>query len=107
VLLGGTGATLATRSDLASLRTLDASSAGFFTLLDLLSGALGQGLANPSEVAAGLPNHASVPMLTDFTVEPQTGSKATWHLTVPAAVFQDVPGLVPFVAASVADHSAP
>lgn len=106
-LLAGKGATLATRSDLASLRTLDASSAGFFTLLDLLSGALGHGLANPSEVAAGLPNHASVPMLTDFTVEPQTGSKATWHLTVPAAVFQDVPGLVPFVAASVADHSAP
>jgi len=105
--LSGKSVTLGTRSDIASMRTLNASSAGFFTLLGVLSGALGHGASNPSEVAAGLPNHAAVPMVIDFTVDPQTGAKATWHMTVPAGVFQDLPGLIPLIAASVAEHSAP
>ncbi len=106
-LLAGKGTTLATRSELSTMRTLDASSAGFFTLLGVLSGALGHGMSNPSEVAAGLPNHAAVPMIVDFAVDPQSGSKATWHMTIPAGVFQDLPGLLPLVAASMAEHSAP
>lgn len=106
-LLAGKGATLATRSDLAPLRALDAASAGYFTLLGVLSGTLGHGVSSPSEVAAGLPNHAAVPMVIDFSVDPQTGSKAKWHLAVPAGVFQDLPGLIPLIAASMAEHSAP
>lgn len=106
-LLAGKGPTLATRSELASMRALDASSAGYWTLLDLVSRGLGHRVSSPREVAAGLPNHAAAPMVIDFSVDKQTGSKATWHMTIPAGVFQDLPGLVPLIAASVGDRAKP
>lgn len=102
----GKGLTLTTRLELAPLRGLNANYAGYATLLAIVTSALPRGAASPAEVAAGLPHHASAPLFIDFSVAPN-GSKADWHLAVPAAMFEDLPGLVPLIAASLAEHSPP
>ena len=102
--LAGKDSTLATRTELAPLRTLQANWAGFVTLLTLLSSSPGQSLGDPSAMASGLPHHGQVPVFLDFQVEPQTGANARWHLSVPAALFEDLPGLAPLLASAFTDR---
>jgi hypothetical protein len=99
--LSSKGSTLATRAELAPLRSFRANNAGFVTLLGLLGGTLGRGISNPEEVASGLPNHARVPIFLEATVEQGAGLKAIARATIPAGVFEDLPGLLPVLAASV------
>ncbi|HTQ06148.1 MAG TPA: hypothetical protein VMI54_19940, partial [Polyangiaceae bacterium] len=105
--LSGKAPTLATRTDLAPMRELDATSAGFTTLLGIVTSAAGRNGSNPGQVAASLPHRATAPLIVDFWIDPQTGRKARWHLAIPAGVFEDLPGLLPLFAASFADHSTP
>jgi hypothetical protein len=101
--LSGKGLTLATRSELLPMREFNASSAGYATLLAVLTSAMSHRASSPSEIAAGLPHHGQVPMFVDFSVQSQPSSRASWHITIPAAVLEDLPGLMPVLATSLAD----
>lgn len=105
--LAGKAPALATRADLGPLKTVQANWAGFATLRALLSSTAAQSHGDPNELASGLPHHGQVPMFLDFDVEPQTGANARWHLSVPAALFEDLPGLAPLLgAAFMGGHTA-
>jgi hypothetical protein len=102
--LGPKGSTLATRPELDPLRTYRANWGGFTTLLSLL-GSVGGGITNPAEVASGLPNHGRAPIFFQGVAE-GTGQTASFRTTVPSGVFEDLPGLLPVLAASLAEHSS-
>jgi hypothetical protein len=97
--LAGKDATLATRPELAPMRGFNAHAAAFTTLARLVSsyGELG---ASTSGLVAGLPNHGQVPLFAQILAEAGAHPTGTMRLSIPAGFFEDLPGLVPLLAAT-------
>ena len=104
--LSGKASSLAVREELAPLRSFSANWAGFASLLSIVTESLGSRVATRSELAGALPNHGGVPVFLQWTVEPGPGPKAILRTSIPAGVFEDLPGLVPILAASLMDRPA-
>jgi len=102
--LSGKASSLAVREELSPLRSYSANWAGFSSLLSIVTGALGSRVTAPGELGASLPNHGKVPVFFQWTAEPGPGPKATFRTSIPAGVFEDLPGLVPSLAASLLDR---
>jgi hypothetical protein len=94
--LAGKVPTLATRNDLQRLHELQANWAGFTTLVALVGSSLRDEIGDPNRAFSAAPHHGQAPVFLDFSMD-QTGSTARWHASVPAAVFEDMPGLAPIV----------
>jgi hypothetical protein len=99
-VLAGKDLTLATRLELAPMRTFNAHAAAFTTLARLLASFDELG-ANSPDLVAGLPNHGKVPVFLQVLAEGGAKPKSTLRMSVPAGLFEDLPGLVPLLAASV------
>jgi hypothetical protein len=97
--LAGKHPTLATRPELAPMRGFNAHAAGFTTLARLLSSFDELGASAPG-VVAGLPNHGQVPLFLQILAEAGARPTGTLRLSVPAGFFEDLPGLVPLLAAT-------
>jgi hypothetical protein len=97
--LAGKDLTLATRLDLAPMRTFSANAAAFTTLARLL-GAFGDLGVSVPEVVLGLPNRGRIPLFVQALGEGGARPKGSLRASVPAGFFEDLPALVPLLAAS-------
>ncbi len=97
--LAGKELTLATRLDLAPMRTFNAHAAAFTTMARLL-GAFGDLGVSVPEVVLGLPNGGRIPLFIQVIGEGGARPKGTLRASVPAGFFEDLPALVPLLAAS-------
>jgi hypothetical protein len=92
-VLNGKGRTLADRPELQPLREINASAARF-TTIEGLSQELAGGSEELRRTLATLPGRGRVPIVMSFTAQTVPTLAGRLHVTVPAGVFGDIPGLL-------------